>query len=203
MALGGVLAFLPGVVSPPSEGCRALQRRPPMLSPLATQFPFGSQRDLRSLPGVSTPSSIPLPPGTQFPSRSHRDRSKVAGRFNARNPAQHSLPVAERRTKPDLATHPTKGTPSCGSAASRTAARRVAPGPFACFASSAVSPPGIGRVGRWNMDGQGEGRRAATHRKPARGPGAGSPWLPSSGRSATSGIRNLATRHARGAGVSS
>jgi hypothetical protein len=69
--------------------------------------PPGRSATVRGLPGVSTPCANPLRMGTQFPSRSQRDRSKVAGRFNARYPALHSVPVAERRSKSGLAAPPT------------------------------------------------------------------------------------------------
>jgi hypothetical protein len=59
--------------------------RPPGAEPVCHY-----QELIRRLPGVSTPSPILLPPGTQFPSRSQRDRSRVAGRFNA---LPHSSPT--------------------------------------------------------------------------------------------------------------
>jgi hypothetical protein len=144
---------------------RGLLKRVPgleMRAQIVLALGQGRSATVRRLPGVSTPSPILLPPGTQFPSRSQRDRSKVAGRFNARYPALHSFPVAERRSKSDLATRPTKGTPSCESATATTVSSRVKHRSFACFACSAVRPPGIGVVGRWN--GMDRGRGVAPRR---------------------------------------
>jgi hypothetical protein len=93
---------------------------------------------------------------------------KVAGRFNARNPALYSFSVAERRSKSDLATQPTKGTPSSGCATATAVPSLVKPPDPSCVACSAIGPPGIEVVGRANGYGEGQWRRFATRiRKPA------------------------------------
>jgi hypothetical protein len=78
-----------------------------------------------------------------------------------------------------------KGTPSCECATATTVSSNLGHRSPACFACSAVRPPGIGRAGRWNVDGQSEGRRSATRIDNPRKPWAEAPRLPSLGRSAT------------------